>query len=338
MNLLKFLFDIQASPEDRWTFWHMLSDRPLIFYLQSPRKPLIFVHRALAKKRAYLLRGPIGCEEHAKYSRRWRRYFVLARRVYPEHTVTFLCNTPSSADTFGRAGLPSVFFNQNSLLDERIYRVMRDVPKEFDAVYNAQMEKVKRHSLAARIRSLALITYRVDSQPGYYRRMRKELGHASWLNFEAGQWKWLPDSQVAFHLNRARVGLILSEAEGANYATVEYLLCGLPVVSTRSSGGRSEFFDEDYVKVVDATPQAVADGVSELIGRRIDPDYIRGKTIERMQAHREVFIALLQRICDAEGIRRAMREEWPSLFFNKLLAWRSLGELKELARAVQPDP
>lgn len=334
MNPLKLLFDTQASPEDRGTFWHMVSERPIIFYLQGPLKRVVFVHRALERKRAYLLRGPIGCEEHPKYSRRWRRYFGLASRFYPEHKVTFLCNTKGVSDTFRRAGLPSVFFNQNSLLDERIYKVMRNVPKEFDAVYNAQMERVKRYYLAVHVKRLALITYRIESQPRYYKSIRRILHQASWLNFESGWWKRLPDAQVAFHLNRARVGLILSKAEGANYATVEYMLCGLLVVSTKCSGGREEFFDEDYVKVVDATPQAVADGVDELIARRIDPDYIRRKTIEKMQAHREVFITLLQRICDREGIRRAVREEWPSIFFNKLLRWRSLGELKELAKTL----
>ena len=37
--------------------------------------------------------------------------------------------------------------------------------------------------------------------------------------------------------------------EGANYSSSEYLLCGLPVVSTESSGGRDYWFD-DYNSII----------------------------------------------------------------------------------------
>ena len=40
------------------------------------------------------------------------------------------------------------------------------------------------------------------------------------------------------HLNRARVGLCLSAREGAMFASMEYLLSGLPIVTTPSMGGR----------------------------------------------------------------------------------------------------
>jgi len=332
--LSRFFFTAQAASPQRATFWHLVSRKPLILYIQGPLKPLVLVHKMARGKRMHILRGPIGCEDHPRYAGKWKRYFSAARRLFPEHEVVFLCNTTASRDAFAHAGLPCVFFNQNSLLDENVYRIIPDVPKEFDAVYNAQMEKVKRHYLAARIQSLALITYRIDSQPGYYRRIRKELGHASWLNFGSGRWEWLPDTQVSYHLNRARVGLILSEAEGANYASVEYLLCGLPVVSTESRGGRSVFFEEEYASIVHPSPEAVAEAVKEMIARRIDPSYIRERTIQKMEAHREVFRALLQRICDAEGGSRNISEEWPSLFFNKLLGWRRLGELEGLLQAA----
>lgn len=49
---------------------------------------------------------------------------------------------------------------------------------------------------------------------------------------------FLPPAQVCAALNRGEVGLALSELEGACWASTEYLLCGLPVVSTPCSGGR----------------------------------------------------------------------------------------------------
>lgn len=43
---------------------------------------------------------------------------------------------------------------------------------------------------------------------------------------------------------QSRCGLILSAEEGACFAAMEYLLCGLPVVTTPNIGGRDEFFDK----------------------------------------------------------------------------------------------
>lgn len=329
MGLLQRLFDRQACPADRETFWHVIDTRPVIIYLQGSIKHMVFVNRALRGTRALLLRGGVGCEEHPKFARRWGNYYRKARRFYPEHKIVFLRNSADSARQFADRGLPTLFCSQNAFLDENMYRIV-PAQKEFDAVYNAQMERVKRHSLASRIQNLALITYRLDSQPAYYKEVKKTLEHAVWLNFESGQYEWIRETDVSYQLNRARVGVMLSDIEGANYATVEYLLSGLPVVSTESSGGRSVFYGDDFVKVVEATPEAVAEGVQEMIGRKIDPEYIRQETLAKMGRHREVFIDLLQKFCDEEGVLRDMKAEWSVYFTNKLLRWRRLGDLYEI--------
>jgi glycosyltransferase involved in cell wall biosynthesis len=86
--------------------------------------------------------------------------------------------------------------------------------------------------------------------------------------------------------NQAKVGLALSACEGAMLASVEYMLCGLPQVSTPCRGGRELFFDAQYVAVVEATPEAVAAGVSEMIARKIDPQFVREMTLYKIHAHR----------------------------------------------------
>ena len=57
------------------------------------------------------------------------------------------------------------------------------------------------------------------------------------------------DEEVNNFLNQCKVGIILSEVEGANYASIQYLLAGLPVVSTKSKGGRDVFFDPYKLKI-----------------------------------------------------------------------------------------
>ena len=78
-------------------------------------------------------------------------------------------------------------------------------------------------------------------------------------------------------LSRARVGLCLSEEEGAMFASIEYLLCGLPVVSTPNMGGRDFFFDEKFSQTVDPSEEAVRVGVEKMISLRLDPAYYTKK-------------------------------------------------------------
>jgi glycosyltransferase involved in cell wall biosynthesis len=103
------------------------------------------------------------------------------------------------------------------------------------------------------------------------------------------------------------------------YASAQYLLSGLPVVSTPSLGGRDVFFDDRYTAIVEADSRAIKQGVEDLNSRDIPADFIRQRTLEKMKAHRQRFIKLVQNIYDAEGVKRDFNEEWDKIFFNKML-------------------
>lgn len=60
------------------------------------------------------------------------------------------------------------------------------------------------------------------------------LAHAHWFNHEGSACEWLDSEELNRCLNQCRLGLCLSAVEGPMYASIEYLLAGLPVVSTES--------------------------------------------------------------------------------------------------------
>jgi glycosyltransferase involved in cell wall biosynthesis len=70
--------------------------------------------------------------------------------------------------------------------------------------------------------------------------------------------------KVCSVISSSHVGLILSEVEGQCHAAVEYLLCGLPVVSTPSFGGRDEFFDNYGSLICPADENAVFSAVEAM--------------------------------------------------------------------------
>jgi glycosyltransferase involved in cell wall biosynthesis len=158
------------------------------------------------------------------------------------------------------------------------------------------MAPYKRHQLAAKIESLALITYRYGGthQSDHEREIRSLLAHAAWVVDAQTDGQKATAADVARHYNQSRVGLCLSAVEGAMFASIEYLLCGLPVVTTRSTGGRDAFFDPDYVETVDDDPEAVRQGVANLIARAPGAASIRACTLEKMEEHRQRLRDLLK--------------------------------------------
>ena len=103
-------------------------------------------------------------------------------------------------------------------------------------------------------------------------------------------------------------------------ASMQYLLAGLPIVSTASLGGRGDFYHPDYVRIVDATPRAVAEGISELRRRKASPDEIRARTLARVWEHRERLFRYVDEIYASHGCDRKFAAEWPSVFVNRLLS------------------
>jgi glycosyltransferase involved in cell wall biosynthesis len=193
--------------------------------------------------------------------------------------------------------------SHNTYVDERVFQPL-GLSKDFDAVYAAQMQPFKRLHLAENISSLFVVTYGdIVTGNGEYdlRRFAPEVRHAEYNR------RWIPTSEVNTVYNRSRVGLALSACEGAMLSSAEYMLAGLPMVSTPCKGGRELYFDDRFVRVVAPTPEAVEAGVAELIHREIDPAAVRSATLERIEQHR-------RKLCQyVQGVVRHAKATIPSL-------------------------
>ena len=270
------------------------------------------------------LRGPF-----INYKQWFPPLFDSHRARYPKHQLLYLANNSAQQEVFNELGLRSIVLNDNALVDEKIFSLIEGAERKYDAIYNAALMPYKRHHLATQIRNLALITYVRTGHDEYVRSISNALGDATWLNFDSQKpdlqsYKSIPKVQVARYLNQAKVGLCLSEQEGAMFASVEYLLCGLPIVSTPSVGGRDTFFDEGYVEIVDATPEAVNQGVLKMLERRIPPDEIRQKTLRKFAEHRNRLIDLMVTIYHQEGMHVDREELYARIFSEELLKVREL--------------
>jgi len=323
------LLSFKPLDPNQVTDCYIIDTRPLILMTHWEMHHLRLLAQVLEGRPASIVFVLWWTHESESRARLLEKEYRRHRALQPQHDVTFMCNTREEASLFERHGIPSVYCNQNALLDEQLYHPVPDDPKEYDAIYNARIEPFKRHHLARRIERLALLTYGVDDIPeSYLRHVRHVLRGATWLNYPDGEtYTLIPRRRVARCLSAARVGLCLSKEEGAMYASAEYLLCGLPIVSTRSVGGRDVLFDPEYVTIVDDDPEDVQRAVADLCKRNVPAAYIRNKTLEKFTEHRDSFVRMIQSIYDRAGVEKDFRNEFPRVFTNRMLESHSWSEI-----------
>lgn len=165
------------------------------------------------------------------------------------------------------------------------------------------------------------------------RRVGRLLAHATFANHDGGrfdgdgQHRTLEAEEIVTVLNQGRVGLCLSAVEGAMTACIEYLLCGVPIVSTTSRGGRDVFFDEVNALIVDDTPEAVRSGVETMAARQLDAEAVRERALVQVRRQRRTLQDVVQGIYDREGVGRRFADEWPGLITSDLLRFRTHDEI-----------
>ncbi len=265
---------------------HILSTDPPIVYLWWGRDDT-FLHQQLADKKLVVLYLFPWCTTEENIEPICQQIKARLKR-FKNHRIVLLCNEEFTVPLFREQDVEAIFCNQNCFINENVYTILPEVKKEYDAIYNASMAPYKRHQLAANISSLLLMTYRYSGthMSDYEKSVRESLAHASWAKDSYGDDDKVSAEDMAAIYNRARVGLCLSKVEGSMFASMEYLLCGLPVVSTVSQGGRDTFFDPAYVEIVDDTAKAVAFGVEQMLQRAPSGEIVRARTLEKVMEHR----------------------------------------------------
>ena len=250
------------------------------------------------------------------------------RNLYPAHLLIYMGNTQREVDMLVGEGVHAIFLNKNFTVSDDVFRPLPHVKVEFDAIYNARFMREKRHELASEIERLAYIGYVEGSETRIRRQLeimrgllRRSASHCLINPLVEGRPRTLEKHEVNRALNRAAVGIILSEEEGSNYASMEYMLAGLSVVSTASSGGRDTYFDDEFCILCAPDRAAVRAAVEELKARQIPRDYIRQRTLARVHKHRARFLQLVEDLQRQLGGPPLSFEGWPFAKVSGMIEW-----------------
>lgn len=311
----------------------VISDDPMILYmsdwtLRDLPLAILSVLRELRKIPVYILSSLSWAHDNPRIINELKFWQGKRLDKFPNLRIINLANSETEYQVLKDAGLRTAFVNHNALISPLIFRILPEAEKRFDAVYDARVNPFKRHQLAAGINSLALIAarYATHYDEEYARSVKNIMPQAYWFNDPLStDYRRMTLPEVNAALNQCRVGICLSEVEGPMFASTQYLLAGLPVVSTKSRGGRDEFFMSDYVRIVDDNAEAVAEGIKEMCHCPVPPEEIRRRTLQKIEIHRDRLFELLDTICDDQIWRAKMRGRWDS--------WRVL----PLIHSITPD-
>jgi glycosyltransferase involved in cell wall biosynthesis len=319
---------LMDAAEAKWTTYHRLLDDPPVYHIWS------FGSEAAIRLCA---RETFGKPFYVFMSTAWyvpqtlgflREFSEYTARHYPQATLIILCQPSEDVRFLQSLGFKALHVHQNAFLDERLFYPKPGVSKLYSAVYNGAMKEFKRHWLAWNVPKIAVITrFHIDN-PDYHREVGYITGYRNlaYCNLSASGLRNLSAAEVAEILSQSHCGLILSATEGGCFASAEYLLSGIPVVSTPSQGGRDELFDPSCVWIVPPEEQAVEHAVEATIDADLDPFQIREITMERIRVHRHRFIHYLSELSGRDLFKEATRDGWLPSFVNKLENFRNVEE------------
>lgn len=240
---------------------------------------------------------------------------------------TYLVTNTRPEDLYRKAfGLKGFHCMHYIYVNENHYKAL-EVDKKYDAVYTAQMAKFKRMHLAKKIQSLYILTYKIQQNEGFdLHSFCPGLSHASYNK------SWVGTEQKNLIYSQSKVGLCLSKEEGPMLASLEYMLAGIPVVSTKSKGGRDQYYENDYCLIVEDNPEAVKKGVQEMIARNIDPSHIRANTLIKLNKERDRYVDFICDLLSKRGINIDDPENMKKSLFHD--PEKNFSEIKNLKKVL----
>jgi glycosyltransferase involved in cell wall biosynthesis len=212
--------------------------------------------------------------------------------------IIFMCPSNIEIDICNKLNFSAILCNHNAFLNENIFKIKNN-QKIFNAVMNCRPEGWKRPYLAEKLDKLAILKgYNFRKNDYYDLNQLKPL----FINND----KRLNSYEVSTIYSHSNVGLIFSKEEGACYSSSEYLLCGLPVISTKSKGGRDFWYNEKNSIICEDNSESVLNCVNEALEKikngYFNSEEIRNKHLEQSQFCRNNLINKVKELFDEYNI------------------------------------
>lgn len=248
--------------------------------------------------------------------------------------VIFAANDECECSLYRAHGLDACVLNHNAFFantDNHLY----SCAKKYSFIYNAQIVPYKRHHLTSKL-GRGVIVY-AGADKDYLNRLHAGFFENEFPNGDPRResYRRLTFDEISRLCAKSKVGVCLSHTEGAMLASVEYLLAGIPVVSTYGLGGREALFDPRFSRVVQDDPDTIAQAADELSELSPDPFFVRASALQIIYSYR---LAAFRTLLDHLAKRRIRFDEGElamTIFKNRSFAaeGRTSAELAQVLRS-----
>ena len=235
-----------------------------------------------------------------------------------------LCNCEEELQFIKKYGLNGTIINHNTWLDYEKFQLHADTEKQYDCLYIARPSKFKNHELLRGVNNLALVA-------GGNNHGNEQVDLPECVNDPYIQ---LDRSGIVDIINKSKCGLCLSEHEGACYTSSEYLLCGTPVVSVESKGGRDYWYNENNSIICKPTAESVHEAIEQALDRDWDFRYIREAHVNQIKSQRNKFITqVLEPIFLKYNVKTPAKQHFVDKFQEKMKQCDKIETVREIFEA-----
>lgn len=217
-------------------------------------------------------------------------------RTNPNYNIVILANTLEEKSFYeNEPNCDVIFCNHNAFLNENVYKIDNLVEQKYDLVVDSAFHEYKNRKIAKKIKNILHI--------GYMDRNSKHSvvipDYGVLPNFIDGKYERITKNKIYEYYNQCLIGGIFSECEGACFASSQYLLCGLPVLSIKSVGGRDIWYNKDNSIICENNDDSVYENVErakeKIANGEFDRVKIRNLHLKQMDEHRNTLIEYLNK-------------------------------------------
>lgn len=213
---------------------------------------------------------------------RYKKWEGVAERM-------LIVNSSDEATLLEQIGVPGFQCSHDIYLPDYDFTLL-DSPVLYDAIYTARLAPFKRHYLVRKLRNARMLTGGTGANNTIDQDMEQvdpsNQIYLDYLQNKSVCFDKLDTAGVCAEINKSHSCLALSAEEGQMSASSEYLLCGKPVVSTRSRGGRDIFYNKDNSTIIEDNEDAVVKAVQYWVANPPDGQLIRRNYLNQLNTLR----------------------------------------------------
>jgi hypothetical protein len=216
-----------------------------------------------------------------------------------EFNIVILANSLEEKIFFeNKVSCDVLFCNHNAFLDEKKYTIYNSIKKNYDLVIDSSFHEYKNVNIAKKIQNTIHIGYFNTNKILDGDKVIPNFGILA--NFKSCEYKRLDKHSINIYYNQSLMGGLFSECEGACFASSQYLLAGLPVISIKSVGGRDIWYNEHNSIICENNEDSVYEAVelakSKIVSGEFNREKIRDLHLKQMDEHRNTLIEYINKM------------------------------------------